>query len=119
MGDRRPLAVKRLASAAAGLLLAAAAPAAAQQQNCWTDVTPNECPTGGWHVLQFKNGCSGGERTINVCVKWTSGASQGLVARFFSFANGGGTAELHPGLCENGGISYNYLYNGDSPDCPK
>ena len=80
--------------------------------------TPNECPNGGWHVLQFKNGCTGGEKTVNVCVKWTSGASNGLVARMFSFSNGGGVAELHPGLCENGAISYNWRNDGEVPDCP-
>ena len=60
------------AAAASALLVAAASPALAEP-NCWTDVTPNECPNGGWHVLQFKNSCSGGEKTINLCLKWTSG----------------------------------------------
>ena len=92
---------------------------AAAQQTCWTDVTPSECSSGGWYVLQFKNGCSGGEQTVNVCVKWTSGASNGVVTRLFSFANGGGVAELHPGLCENGAISYNFRYDGSAPDCPQ
>ena len=104
------------------LVVAAAAiagPAVAQQNNCWTDATPNECPNEGWHVLRFKNGCSGGERTVNVCVKWTSGVSNGVVTRLFGFANGGGVAEIYPGLCDNGAISYNWQYDGSTPDCPK
>jgi hypothetical protein len=118
MGDRRPLATERLRLAAASALLVAAANPALAQQNCWTDVTPSNCQSGGWHVLQFKNGCTGGEKTINVCLKWTSGVSAGVVARFASFANGGGTAEVHPGLCDNGALSYNYQYDGGVPDCP-
>jgi len=119
MGDRRPLQIRRLRLAAATAAFAATAGPALAQQNCWTDTTSSECPSGGWHVLQFKNGCSGGERTVNVCVKWTSGVSNGLVARFFSFASGGGLAEVHPGLCDNGAISYNWRNDGDAPDCPK
>jgi hypothetical protein len=118
MGDRRPRGKARLRLAAASALLIAAASSALADPNCWTDATTSDCPSGGWHVLQFKNGCSGGEKTINVCVKWTSGTSNGLVARFFSFANGGAMAEFHPGLCENGGISYNWQYDGSVPNCP-
>jgi hypothetical protein len=81
MGDRRPLRIGHAWLAAAAAALAMVASPASAQQNCWTDATPNECPNGGWHVLQFKNGCTGGEKTVNVCVKWTSGASNGLVAR--------------------------------------
>jgi hypothetical protein len=106
----------RLAAASA-LFVAAANPALAE--NCWTDVTPKDCVSGGWHVLQFKNGCGGGEKTINVCLKWTSGVEAGVVTRLAGFANGGGTAELHPGLCDNGVISYNYQYDGSVPDCPQ
>ena len=80
MGNRRPLAIRRFRLAAASVLLPAVASPALAQQNCWTDVTPNNCQSGGWHVLQFKNGCSGGEKTINVCLKWTSGVSSGVVA---------------------------------------
>ena len=69
MGDRRPLAIGRLRLAAASALLVAAASPALADPNCWTDVTPKECPNGGWHVLQFKNGCGGGEKTINVCAQ--------------------------------------------------
>jgi len=115
MGVRRRL---RIAPRWAAVAMLMAAPVSAQQ-SCWTDVTPNECPSGGWHVLQFKNGCSGGEQTVNVCVKWTSGASSGVVTRLFSFANGGGVAELHPGPCENGGLTYNFRYDGGLPDCPQ
>ena len=118
MGDRRPLRIGHAWLAAAAAALAMVASPASAQQNCWTDATPNDCPNGGWHVLQFKNGCTGGEKTVNVCVKWTSGASNGLVARMFSFSNGGGVAELHPGLCENGAISYNWRNDGEVPDCP-
>ena len=118
MGVRRPLGKSRLSLAAAGALLVAAAGSAFADPNCWTDVTPNECPNGGWHVLQFKNGCSGGEKSINLCLKWTSGTSSGVVTRFASFANGGGVAEFHPGPCENGGVSYNWRYDGGVPDCP-
>ena len=118
MGDQRPLATARLRLAAASALLIAAAGPALADPNCWTDVTPDACPTGGWHVLQFKNGCGGGEKTINLCLKWTSGTSSGVVTRFASFANGGGIAEFHPGLCENGAVSYNYRYDGGVPDCP-
>ncbi len=118
MGDRRSLAIGRRRLAAASVLLAAAASPAAADPNCWTDVTPKECPNGGWHVLQFKNGCGGGEKTIAICVRWTSGASMGVVTRFASFANGGGTAEFHPGLCDNGAISYNWQYDGSAPNCP-
>jgi hypothetical protein len=117
MGDQRPLAIGRLWLAASALLVAAASPVLADP-NCWTDVSPNECPDGGWHVLQFKNGCSGGEKSIDVCLRWTSGPSSGVVTRFASFANGGGIAEFHPGPCDNGVISYNYQYDGGSPDCP-
>jgi hypothetical protein len=118
MGDRRPLGIGRLRRAAASALLIAAASPTLADPNCWTDVTPDACPTGGWHVLQFKNGCGGGEKTINLCLKWTSGTSSGVVTRFASFANGGGIAEFHPGLCENGAVSYNYRYDGGVPDCP-
>ena len=119
MGDRRPLGIERLRLAAASALLAAAANPALAQQNCWTDVTPSNCQSGGWHVLQFKNGCSGGEKSIDVCLRWTSGPSSGVVTRFASFANGGGTAEIHPGPCDNGALSYNYKYDGGVPDCPQ
>lgn len=118
MGDRRPLAIRRMRLAAASALLLAAASPALADQNCWTDVTPSNCQSGGWHVLQFKNGCAGGEKTINVCLKWTSGVSVGMIARFASFANGGGMAEIHPGPCDNGALSYNYQYDGGVPDCP-
>ena len=118
MGDRRSLGIERLRLAAASALLVAAANPALADQNCWTDVTPNECPNGGWHVLQFKNACGGGEKTINLCLKWTSGTSSGVVIRFASFANGGAIAEFHPGPCENGAVSYNFRYDGGVPDCP-
>ncbi len=118
MDDRRPLANSRLRLAAASALLLAAASPALADPNCWTDVTPKECVDGGWHLLQFKNGCGGGEKSINVCVRWTSGVSAGVVMRLGSFANGGGTAELHPGLCDNGVISYNWQYDDSVPDCP-
>jgi hypothetical protein len=118
MGNRRCLAIGRLGLAAASAWLIAAASPASAQQNCWTDVTPKDCPAGGWHVLQFKNGCGGGEKTINVCLKWTSGVSVGVVTRLVGFANGGGTAELHPGPCENGDISYDSRSDGSAPDCP-
>ena len=118
MGDRRPLGTQRLRLAAASALLVAAASPTLAEQNCWTDVTPSNCQSGGWHVLQFKNCCGVGEKTINVCLKWTSGVSAGVVARFASFANGGGTAEVHPGLCDNGALSYNYQYDGGVPNCP-
>ena len=118
MGDRRPLSVGPLWLAAAGALALVAASPAVADPNCWTDVTPNECPNGGWHVLQFKNGCSGGEKSINLCLKWTSGTSSGVVTRFASFANDGAIAEFHPGPCGNGGVSYNWRYDGGVPDCP-
>jgi hypothetical protein len=114
MSVRRLLRIA-LPSASVAMLVVTSALA---QENCWIDVTPNECPDGGWHVLKFKNGCSGGEKSVNVCLRWTSGVSSGVVTRFASFANGGGIAEFHPGPCENGAVSYNFRYDGGSPDCP-
>src|SRR5712691_4716588 len=89
----------------AGWFSAADAQQAAAQQ-CWTDATTHGCTSGDWHRLQFRNNCSGGERTVNVCVKWTSGRSSGVVNRLAASAAGGKVAEITPGLCANGNMSY-------------
>ena len=102
----------------AGWFSAAAGQQSAPQQ-CWTDVTTHGgCSSGDWHSLQFRNKCSGPERTVNVCVKWTSGRSSGVVNRLAASAAGGKVAEIKPGLCANGNISYNYRSDGDVPKCP-
>lgn len=99
------------------VMAALVTPAAAQ--NCWTDVTTHGCTSGNtWHILQFRNNCSGGQRTVNVCVKWTSGSAAGRVNRFGAYANGGQVAEVNPGLCSMGGLRYTYKYDGSVPNCP-
>jgi len=107
----------RTAIAAGALVAAAASPAWAV--DCWSDATVSGCESGGWHLLQFKNGCEGGTRMINVCVKWTSGPSAGVVNSFANSAEGGGVAEIRPGMCDNGAISYTWRRDGAVPTCPR
>ena len=105
-------------AASAVVLMAGAAPAWAQ--NCWTDVTTHGCANGGWHLLQFRNNCAGEARTMNVCVKWTSGPSAGVINRLASLPiGGGGVAQIQPGMCANGDLAYNWRSSGLVPDCPK
>ncbi|HUZ34590.1 MAG TPA: hypothetical protein VMV19_21175 [Xanthobacteraceae bacterium] len=110
----------RLILLVAGASLAFAAvvvPAAAQ--NCWTDVTvPQSCAPGVFHLLQFKNNCAGGQRTVNTCVKWITGTSAGLVNRLGGSAAGGQVATITPGLCTAGDIRYTYRADGAPPACP-
>jgi len=110
---------RKVAWAAASLVVAAGAASAAWADDCWTDVTTHGCAAGGWHQLQFRNDCNGGTRLINVCVKWTSGASAGVVNRLAASAASGGVALIQPGMCDNGDISYTYRVDGSVPGCPK
>lgn len=108
----------RMAWTAAAVILAAGV-APAWAENCWTDVTTHGCAAGGWHLLQFRNNCAGGTRLINVCVKWTSGASAGVVNRLANSTAGGGVAQIQPGMCDNGDISYTFRFDGSVPGCPQ
>lgn len=87
-------------------------------ENCWSDVTVHGCAAGAWHTLQFRNNCAGGPRTVNVCVRWTSGTGAGQVNRLAGSAAGGQVVRMTPGLCSNGGIQYRYNLDGSVPSCP-
>ena len=93
---------------------------AAHAQECWEDVTTNGCEGGeggaDFHQIQLRNTCSGG--TVNVCVKWTSGDSAGVVNRFAGYAGAGEVATITPGMCQNGDLQYTYNTDGSVPDCP-
>lgn len=110
----RPCAASVLMAALA--VTALAGPAAAQ--NCWVDVTTHEaCKPTEYMSLQFKNICGGGQRTINTCVKWTSGPNSGVVNRLGAYASGGQVAVINPGLC-NGSLRYTWRRDGSVPNCP-
>jgi len=110
---------RRIGMALAAAIVVAAGAAPVRADNCWSDVTTHGCVAGGWHLLQFRNNCAGGTRTINVCVKWTSGASAGVVNRLANSAAGGGVAQITPGMCANGDLSYTFRYDGSVPGCPQ
>jgi hypothetical protein len=88
-------------------------------QNCWADVsTHSGCRPGDAHRLQFRNNCAGGQRTVNVCVLWTTGSSSGQTNRHGAYATGGQVALITPGLCQNGDFRYTWRADGSPPACP-
>ena len=87
-------------------------------EDCWTDVTVSEpCGPKDWIQLQFKNSCTGGPHSVQVCVRWLTGPNAGVLNRLGSYANGGEVAVVTPGMCV-GKIRYNYNRDGSTPDCP-
>jgi len=87
--------------------------------NCWTDVTVYQpCAPGIFHKLQFKNNCPGGQRYIQVAVKWITGNNAGQITGYGGNAIGGQVAEITPGLCSVGDIRYTYNSDGTTPNNP-
>jgi hypothetical protein len=104
--------------ASVALLTGTLAPAA-KAEDCWSNVSGSSgCRAGDWHRLQFKNNCAGGQRTINICVLWTTGPNAGQRNRYGAYATGGQVAVITPGLCQNGSLRYHWRRDGNPPDCP-
>jgi hypothetical protein len=101
----------------ASLLLAALAGAALAQE-CWEDMTPAACPVGTAQILKFKNSCPG-TKTVNVCLKWTSGEQANTVKRFKSSAQKDKIAEINVGQCNSGQFNYTHNEDGSEPGCPQ
>ena len=119
MSDRRPLGVWRMRLAAASALIVAAASPAVAQQKCWTDVTPNECPSGGWHVLQFKNSLQrrreDDQRLPQMDVRRIGGRGGPLSSVSPTAA---GRRRFTPARAKMARSHYNYQYDGSVPNCP-
>ena len=107
-----------ISTAAVTLATLISASGAAFAQTCWTDVSAASC-TGRegqyFHVLQFKNNCSGGQRSIDVCVRWTGGPNTG-VQYFTGLARGGDIAFVTPGVCKTR-FRYNWNPDGSRTSC--
>jgi len=87
-------------------------------QNCWVDVTSHEgCGPDSERLLQFKNTCSTWQ-PINVCVRWTTGASAGgSGSNRAADAKGGKVAIIKLGHCSIGNVRYSFNANGSVPEC--
>jgi hypothetical protein len=101
---------------AALLSTAFAGPALAQE--CWEDTTPAACPVGTAQILKFKNSCPG-TKTVNICLKWTSGTQAGTVKRFKASAPKDKIAEINIGQCNSGQFNYMHNEDGSEPGCPQ
>jgi hypothetical protein len=98
------------------LALAFTAPALAQE--CWEDMTPAACPVGTAQIIKFKNSCAG-TKTVNICLKWTSGQQAGTVKRFRASATKDKIAEINVGPCNSGQFNYTHNEDGSEPSCPQ
>jgi hypothetical protein len=98
------------------LALAFTTPALAQE--CWEDTTPAACPVGTAQILKFKNSCPG-TRTVNICLKWTSGQQANTVKRFKASAAKDKIAEINVGQCNSGQFNFTHNEDGSEPGCPQ
>lgn len=99
-------------------LLAVAFTTPALAQECWEDTTPAACPVGTAQILKFRNSCPG-IKTMNICLKWTSGKQANTVKRFKASAATDRIAEINIGQCNSGQFNVTHNDDGSEPDCPQ
>lgn len=95
-------------------------PARSSAEDCWINVTPpQECNQFDFKVLQFKNSCPGGQRTITACVTILTGPIAGTRFPMARQAGYDEIAEFSIGKVCAWDIKYDWRADGSAPPCER